>query len=205
MKNKLIKNYGWVLVLCSLILLTIGLVALFSATHDNGNQELKKQIIWFIVSIPVLVIVALLDYESIIQKVPWITWVFYGIFVLLLILVLFTQEVNGARSWFKLNENLKFQPSEIAKIVLIISLAKMIVNIQKESKDDVNKFSSLLKIGILVGIPLVLILLEPDIGTAMAFIFAIVFMLILSGIRKRYILLAAILVIIAMPLSYQYL
>ena len=205
MKNKLIKNYGWVLVLCSLILLTIGLVALFSATHDNGNQELKKQIIWFIVSIPVLVIVALLDYESIIQKVPWITWVFYGIFVLLLILVLFTQEVNGARSWFKLNENLKFQPSEIAKIVLIISLAKMIVNIQKESKDDVNKFSSLLKIGILVGIPLVLILLEPDIGTAMAFIFAIVFMLILSGIRKRYILLATILVIIAMPLSYKYL
>ena len=99
---------------------------------ENGYDELKRQIVWFFISIPIMVVVIFIDYNYIAKISP----IFYGIFILLLIAVLFTPVVNGATSWFTITDGIKFQPSEFAKIFVIIFL----VISSEESKNKRTTF-----------------------------------------------------------------
>lgn len=130
MKKKILKNIEWGILICCVVLLIIGLIALFSSTQDKEYDEFKKQILWSLVSIPIAIIIIFIDYNLIAKVSP----IFYGIFLILLVVVLFTPEVNGAHSWFKLTETLAFQPSEFAKIFVIIFLASIMVKMQKKRK-----------------------------------------------------------------------
>ena len=200
MKKRFLRNVEWGILICSIILLLIGLVALFSATQESGYSEFKKQILWFLISIPIIVIVMMIDYNTIAKFSPF----FYGVFILLLIGVLFTTPVNGARSWYEITDTLKFQPSEMAKIFVIMFEATVIVKIQQNNKNEINKISRLFLILISIGVPLVLIIMQPDYGTAMAFIVAICLMLFVSGIDRKYIIVAILLIAITIPLAYNF-
>lgn len=200
MKKKILKNVEWSIVICCLILLAIGMVALFSATKDNNYDELKKQILWSCVSIPIMIIVIFIDYNMIAKVSPFI----YGVFIILLVAVLFTEPVNGATSWFEINDTLKFQPSEFAKIGVIIFLSYVIVKFQQRDKNQINKFWKLLVILLTVAFPLALILKQPDIGTSAAFIVATVLILFTAGINKKYIIASLLIVIVSVPLIYMY-
>ncbi len=198
MKKRILKNIEWGILICAILLLLIGLVGLYSATQDTGYDEFKKQILWGIVSIPVLILAIFLDYKIIAKASP----IFYGIFLILLIAVLFTPEVNGANSWFQISETLKFQPSELAKVFVILFTSSVIVKIQERGKNEINKPLKLLLVALVIGIPLILILKQPDIGTAMAFIFSLIFILFSAGINKKYIIASILLVVITVPLLY---
>ena len=200
MKKRFLRNVEWGILICSLILLLIGLVALFSATQESGYTELKKQILWFSISIPIIITVMLIDYNYIAKFSPFL----YGAFILLLIGVLFTKPVNGAKSWYEITETLKFQPSELAKIFVIMFVATVMVKIQKRNKNEINKLDKLLLLFLIIGIPLVLIIMQPDYGTAMAFIIAICLMLFAAGIDKKYIIVAFLVIAISIPLVYNY-
>ena len=200
MKKRFLRNIEWGILICSIILLIIGLVGLFSATQGSGYSEFKKQILWFVISIPIIVVVMLIDYNTIAKVSPF----FYGLFILLLIGVLFTDPVNGARSWYEITENLKFQPSELAKIFVIMFVATIMVKIQKNNKNNINKISRLLLLFIIIGLPIGLIIIQPDYGTAMSFIVAMCLMLFAAGIDKKYIITIFILVAITIPLAYTY-
>ena len=189
MRKKFLRNVEWGILICSILLLCIGLVALFSA-----------QILWFLVSIPVLIIVTAIDYNTIAKVAPF----FYVLFIILLIGVLFTKPVNGARSWYEISENLKFQPSELAKIFVIMFIATLMVRIQRNDKNEINKILKLLIVLLAAGVPLVLIILQPDYGTAMAFIVALCLMLFSAGINKKYIIVTLLLIAILVPISYIY-
>ena len=65
MNKRIVRNAEWGILICSIILLAIGLIALFSATQETGFSEFKKQIMWFLVSIPVVIVVMLIDYNTI--------------------------------------------------------------------------------------------------------------------------------------------
>ena len=84
---------------------------------------------WFLVSIPVVIVVMLIDYNTIAKLSPF----FYGFFIILLIAVLFTKPINGATSWFEITDTLKFQPSELAKIFVIMFLATIMVKLQERN------------------------------------------------------------------------
>ena len=195
-----LRNTEWGILICSIILFAIGLIALFSATQETGISEFKKQIIWFLVSVPVVIFVMMIDYNTIAKVAPF----FYGVFIILLIAVLFTKPVNGARSWFEITDTLKFQPSELAKIFVIMTLSLLIVRIQSQNKNDINKITRLLLVALIIGIPLGLIVLQPDYGTAMAFMVATILILFTAGLDKKYIIIASILIVIAVPLMYMY-
>ena len=81
MKKKFLKNVEWGILICSIVLLIIGLIALFSSTQETSYSEFKKQIIWFFVSIPIIIAVMVIDYNTIAKASPF----FYAIFILLLI------------------------------------------------------------------------------------------------------------------------
>lgn len=200
MKKRFLRNVEWGILICSVVLLIIGLIALFSATQESGYSEFKKQILWFIVSIPIVIIVMFVDYNTIVKFSPFL----YGVFILLLIGVLFTEPVNGATSWYQITETLKFQPSELAKIFVIMFVAWVMVKIQSNNKNEINRIPKLLIVLASVGVPLLLIILQPDYGTAMAFIVATCFMLFAAGIDKKYIIIAFLLILITVPIAYLY-
>ena len=200
MKNKFLKNIEWSILICCILLLVIGMVALYSATQDNGNSELKKQIVWTTVSIPIMIIVMFIDYNKIAKISP----ILYGILMIALIAVLFTEPINGAKSWFQINEWATFQPSEIAKIAFILFFSYTLVKLQNGDKREINRFWKLLITVLIIAIPAGLIILQPDYGTLMAFIVSYIFMMFAGGIDKKFIILATVVVIIAIPLSYLY-
>lgn len=199
MRKRELKNIEWSIGIIAIILCVIGLVALFSATQEAEYDEFNKQCIWLIVSTIIGIIVMLIDYKSILKMSP----IFYGIFILLLIAVLFTPPVNGATSWFDIGF-FSFQPGEFAKIFVILFLTYAISKIQQRDKKNINKPIKLLILLAILGLPVVLIIKQPDYGTAAAYLVAIIFMLITAGIDKKYIISAVILVAIAVPVLYNF-
>ena len=198
MKSKILKNVEWSILVCVVALLIIGCTSLYSATQETNYDELKRQILWIVISIPITIAVFVIDYDIIAKVSP----IFYGIFIALLIAVLFTPTVNGASSWFTITEGLRFQPSEFAKIFVIITLAYVTVEFQKKGQAEINRPLKLIALLMIVMLPVFLIVLQPDYGTAIAFMVSTVLMLFSSGIDKRYIIGAILIVAIILPLVY---
>lgn len=197
MRKKIFKNIEWGILVCTILLILIGLVALFSATQNTEYDELKKQIIWLCISIPIFVIIIFIDYELIAKVSP----VFYGIMLILLIGVLFTDSVNGARSWFNIGA-FSLQPSEFSKIFTILMFASVVTKIQERGKKQISRPTRLLISLSVVAVPVFLIILQPDYGTAIAFLVATIMILFAAGIDKKYIIVGILLVAIMLPLLY---
>ena len=70
MKKKMLKNMEWTILICSVILLIIGMIALFSATKDSGYEELKKQAIWAGISLVIMTVIVIIDYDVIAKISP---------------------------------------------------------------------------------------------------------------------------------------
>lgn len=200
MKNKIFKNMEWWIFISAVLLCMVGFVALYSATQSDNFEELQKQIIWFVVSIVIMIIVVFVDYQVWVKLSP----ILYGISILLLIAVLFTKAINGASSWFNIGA-FSLQPAEIAKVSVILFLAATMVKIQEKGKSEINVFWKLGIILLTVAIPVLLILLQPDYGTAAAYLVALILMLFVAGIDKKYIITAFVIVVISIPLLYFFL
>ena len=200
MKKKLLKNTEWTVLIVSLLLFAIGLVALFSATQSTEYGEFKKQIQWFLISIPFLILAYCIDYNVIAR----FSAVIYLVMMGLLVGVLFTEPINGARSWFQFGD-VGIQPSELSKVVVVLFISFLINKLQIKGRKQINKIWKLLTVLLFMAIPIGLIIKQPDYGTAMAYIFAMLFMLFVSGIDKKYIILACIVVVVLVPIAYNHL
>ncbi len=197
MNKRFLKNTDWSILICVIILIIIGLIALYSATINSELYEFKRQCTWILISIPVMVITILIDYNIIARFSPYL----YGLSIILLIAVLFTPAINGASSWFNIGF-FAFQPAEFSKIFVIIFLSSVIVRIQKKSRKEINKLS---KLSIILGVtflPVLLIAIQPDYGTAIAYIISLVLILYVAGIDKKYIIISFIVLAITIPLMY---
>ena len=199
MRKRELKNVEWTILIVAVILCVIGLVALFSATQETEHADFNKQCIWFVVSLVIMVGAMLVDYEMLVKISP----VIYGMFIILLIGVLFTPEINGATSWFDIGF-FSFQPGEFAKIFVILFLALAINKIQERGKQEINRPTRLLALIAILGVPVLLIIKQPDFGTAAAYILAAALMIIAAGIDKRYIIATIILVAVSIPLIYNF-
>ena len=197
MKRKILKDIEWSILICTILLVAIGLVALTSATQNSNYEELQRQIMWLVISLPIMIIIIFIDYNFIAKLSP----ILYGIIIILLIGVLFTEPINGATSWFNIG-GASIQPAEFAKIICILMLALVMTKIQKNGKDEISRISRLLLVLLIFLVPTLLIIKQPDYGTAISFIMALIFMLFTAGIKKRYIIIAILLVVITVPLLY---
>ncbi len=199
MNKKFLKNVEWSILVCVVILIAIGCIALYSATQSTEHEELIKQLIWLGISIPIVFIVISIDYGVLLKTAP----IGYGLMLILLIAVLFTKPINGATSWFTIG-SFSIQPAEFAKIFVILVLAMTISKIQEKGKHEI---SNLFKLGLcllVTAIPVLLIVKQPDYGTSIAFFIATVFMLFAAGIDKKYIIVSIIFIVILLPILYFY-
>lgn len=199
MRKRELKNMEWGILIVAIILSIIGIVALFSATQENEYDEFSKQIIWLVISLIAMVIVMFIDYNLLLKASP----VLYGLTIVLLIAVLFTKPVNGATSWFNIGA-FSLQPGEFAKVTVILFLTYIITKIQRKGQEEINKPTRLLIILSALAVPVLLIVKQPDYGTALAFIVAMALMLFTSGLDKKYIIGIILLIVIAVPLLYNF-
>ena len=197
MRKSAVKDTKWSILICVVLLVIIGLIALYSATINSELYEFKKQCIYVLISIPILIIMMKIDYNLLSKLSLYL----YGISILLLIGVLFTKAVNGATSWFNIGF-FAFQPAEISKVFFVIFISSIIVDIQKVSKDEINRIPNLLKIIGIALLPIILIAIQPDYGSAIAYLMALVLILYVAGINKKYIIVSMILLIILLPIMY---
>ena len=184
MNNRNFKNIEWWILILAVVLCAIGMIALYSATQSNNFDELRKQAIWLVVSIVIMIIVSFIDYRVLVKISP----VLYGLSMLMLVAVLFTKSINGARSWFNVG-GVSLQPAELAKVSVILFLSYVIVRLQMNGKEEINKIWKLAIIVAVIAFPLALIIVQPDFGTAMTYVIAFVLVLVVSGIDKKYMIL----------------
>jgi rod shape determining protein RodA len=124
-------------------------------------------------------------------------YVFCNILLVAVLIFGTGDESWGARSWLSIG-GFRFQPSEIVKIGLIISISKFIDN----NKNDINNLWTLLKILLFAGVPIFLIYKQPDLGTALVFVFFIIIMLFIAGLNIKYFVYTIIAGVISLPILW---
>lgn len=199
MNREKLKNIEWWILILSIFLCVIGCVALYSTTQSTNFGDLKKQVIWLVISVFIMAIITFIDYRILVRISP----ILYGISILALIIVLFTKAINGASSWFNIGA-FSLQPAEFAKVAVILFLAYVVTKIQSTGKEEINRITKLLIILSVIALPVLLIILQPDFGTAAAYIVALIMVLFVAGIDKKYVIISIILVAISVPLIYQF-
>lgn len=194
-----LKKLDYIIVIIVLFLISIGLIALYSATYDIKNEatDFVKQLFWVIPCIIVMFLVASIDYNNYAKYGVYIYFATLGV----LVAVLFTNPINGASSWFNIR-GISIQPAEFAKVVIILTLAKHLERIKSVNPLGIDRFKNLFFILMHIGIPILLILEQPDAGTAMVFMVILVTMLFVAGIDYKYIKFSAILSVILLPITY---
>ena len=171
-----LRDYNFTLVFLVLALSILGVLVVGSARDIYQG----KQIIGVIIGLIAMAVVSLMDYKWVLN----FYWLLYGIAVLSLGLVLVIgQEVNGATRWINLGFT-TFQPSELAKILLILFFARFIMR----HEEDLNDKWTLLKYAGLCGIPLALIVVEPNLSTTICTALVLCLIIYIGGLSYRFIL-----------------
>lgn len=183
MRLKIFTSLDYLLLLCILFLTGIGIAFIYSSGFNsdgvNVSNEYIKQIIWLGVGLVLLVLVALFDY----RRLNKYSFHFFAFMLAVLIYTrFFGRLVNGARSWIGIGD-FGIQPSELTKISFILFLAKYLENSMNE--EPRKRFIHSLCI---MGFPVGIILLQPDLGTASVFIPIFLFMCFMANIPVRYLM-----------------
>ncbi|UNK20774.1 FtsW/RodA/SpoVE family cell cycle protein [Paenibacillus sp. N3/727] len=167
-----------------LCLVAIGTIAIYGATVDTKLEGLHISYLYLFGAfcIPMLVL-ALLDYRILLGK---ISYLLYGIGIGMLVLVKFTGEnINGAVRWLSIG-NFQLQPSELAKLFTVLLIAHLL---GKREGAQLRIFQDILPICIIFMIPIILIMQQPDLGTSLVFVGALLSMLWIGNIRSLYMIL----------------
>ena len=184
-----------------LSILFIGLLTIFSSTHEGGSVNIVdfsttygKQAIWVIISIFFGIFIMLLEGQFIKNS----AYIFYLIVLALLIGVLFMPSIKGVRSWFQFG-SISIQPSEFAKLACSLAVAKYLSSVNVKIQDVKTKVVVLL----ILIVPCFLILMQPDAGTMLVF-FAFIFVMYREGLSGNVLLygfFAVLIVVIAIFLK----
>ena len=172
------RDFDWPLLGMVLLLCSISVFEIYTATLNTKYHGFHtKQVLWICGGVVAMFFFSKIDYHKLIDFVPWA----YGVCLVALLAVLVVgQKVLGARRWIRLGP-MHFQPSEWVKLVLILAVARYFANLGGRSltwKDIFKAFA-------LVGIPLLLVLKQPDLGTALTYTPILVAGLFLGGINLR--------------------
>lgn len=191
------RDFDWTLLGFVMILAVISVLEIYSATlHTRFIGFYKQQILWFVGGLAAMFVLSVVNYHRLLDIIHWL----YGFCLVSLIAVLAVgSRVMGARRWIKLPGGIHFQPSEWVKLVLILAVARYFVNLagRKLTWPDIFKAMAM------VGIPMILVLKQPDLGTALTYSPILLAGLFLGGIdwKKAAILVFAVLVLAGIAFS----
>jgi cell division protein FtsW len=193
-------KYDKVLFTATLLLVCASIVMVYSASalvalerYQQPYLFVTRQVMWAVLGLALLAVAMRVDYRT--YRNDTFVWTLIGLVTLTLIAVLFSAPINGTRRWFGFG-GLGVQPSELAKIACVFFTA-LVLERRMHRIDELSY--SLLPIGIVVGVLVGLILLQPDFGTAISLLLIVVAMVFAAGLNYRYLVGAAL---VALPAIY---
>jgi rod shape determining protein RodA len=171
-----LRDFDWTLLGFVMILSVISILEIYSATmHTKFVGFHKMQILWLLGGLVAMFIFSVIDYHLLVDFIHWI----YGFCIVSLVTVLAVgTKVLGARRWIKLPGGVHFQPSEWVKLVLIVAVARYFVGLSGRELTWKDIFKAMA----LVGVPMLLVLKQPDLGTALTYSPILIVGLFLGGI-----------------------
>jgi len=170
------KEIDFGIILTSIAILLFGTFNIYKAT---GTSYAKLQIIWLLVALVVVYGILLLDYRQVFKIVDVLYWVVVG----LLVIVLFTSKIKGASGWFSIGAR-GVQPAEFAKLTTMLMVGKQLSKVD----GNINNVRNFFQVTVYAAIPMVLILLQPDMGITMITFFIILGIYYVMGLSIKVIL-----------------
>lgn len=197
--RRLLKNFDWQLLLIMLIICSYGLLVIGSATQGANIGDpylyLRKQAVWVLIGMLGILAIISIDYVNFYN---WCWYIYAGNLVFLSAVLFVGREAGGAYRWIDLKV-FDFQPSELAKIVIIITLARLLV----DYKDKLKMFFTPCILLLYVSVPMLLIFLQPDLGTSLVFIIIFFSMLFIAGVPWKHLLTFLGCAVAAFPLLWS--
>src|SRR5579875_1358881 len=175
------RDFDWTLLGFVLVLSILSVVEIRSATAMTKFHGFQyKQVGFLLAGLVLMFLMSIVDYHRLLDIVPWA----YGISVVSLVAVkLVGQKVLGARRWINLGGGVHFQPSEWVKLVLIIAAARFFWSFIANKRE--LRWLDVGKAFLLIGVPMVLVLAQPDLGTALTYSPVLLIGLFLGGVRFK--------------------
>lgn len=173
------RDFDWALLGLVLLLSIISVFEIYSATlHTKFVGFHVKQIFWLCGGLTAMFLFSLINYHRLIDT---IVWIYGGSIVALMTVLVVGTKVLGARRWIKLPGGVHFQPSEWVKLILIVAVARYFANLAGRELT----WTDIFKAFGLVGVPMLLVLKQPDLGTALTYSPILLCGLFLGGIRWK--------------------
>lgn len=175
---KKIREIDKALLLSTILLILYGILNIYLCTKgEMGYSTALRQFVWFCVSMVALYIFMAVDYYVIYSYVPIFYW---GCVVLLIFTRFFGKVINGARGWLDLGF-MSLQPAELAKIGIILMLAKKL----EEMDGEINTLKNFFTLVMYAAIPVVFIIIQPDMGMTMVCFFIVLGIFFVAGLDMR--------------------
>lgn len=179
-----------VLLICSL-----GVLEIYSATLNTKFMGVHlKQVYWILGGVGLMFVVSFFNYQALLERVPLLYLISIGS---LLAVMLFGKTYLGARRWVQLG-SFHFQPSEWVKLVLILAMAKYFAETKSECTAQ-----DIVKAGALVGVPMLIVLRQPDLGTALTYLPIAIMGLFLGGMKARHALVIVVMGVLLAPVAWH--
>lgn len=193
-----IRDLDWPLMVVTLALCGLGILQIYSATvGTRWGDAWWKQIVWVGTGLAMMWITATLDYHSLLGQVFY----FYIAAVALLITTgLIGNKIFGSSRWIKVGP-FTLQTSEFVKIVLVLLVAKYLTDLKSETLE----WKDLAKLAGFVGVPMLLVMKEPDLGTALTYLPILICGILMAGLRWKYLLIITGILVVTLPIGYHFL
>ncbi len=195
--HRLLRDFDWLMLVLVTAICGLGVLQIFSATHETRYSDAWwKQVIWILAAFLALWIASLIDYHTLLGQVP----VLYALSVATLVATYVVgMTAFGSRRWIG-TASYHLQVSEFVKLVVVLLVARYLAELKTEHLE----LRDLLKLTGLVGVPMVMVMLQPDLGTALTFLPILAAGVFLAGFRWQYAIAAVVIVALAAPLSYWF-
>jgi len=195
-----IRKLDWVLLITVLLLVTVGLLSIFGIGQEGDSKIFQRQLIYIALGVFLMLILVLVDYRILRDNGFFLLGLYFFGFLLLAGVLLVGKEIRGVSSWFRIGQ-LGFEPVELMKLVIILVLAKYF----SLRHVEVYRLRHLIISGLYIIFPLVLILLQPELGYVLIIILVWLAMVIIAGIRIRHLVLLALIGLVIFSVSWFFL
>jgi rod shape determining protein RodA len=189
------RRIPWSIPLAAAGLMVLGLLGLARCEDfgDGGRHYLRQQVLWAALSMLAMFAATLPSY----RRLGHGSYLIFGLALLMLVLVYFFRPINGAHRWVRLGR-FSFQPSEFAKLAFVLVLGRYLMY-----RENYRRLRGLLVPLALTAVPVLLVLKEPDLGTASVFLPVMFVMLLVAGARRRDLLGVLMAGVVLLPLFWM--
>jgi len=191
------RDLDWTLLIISMVICGVGVLQIYSATRGTVWQDAWwKQIVYIGVGFLLLWMTVSIDYHTMMHYV----FLMYGLSVVALLgVLLIGRQVFGSRRWIPVAGGFHLQVSEFVKLVIILLVARFLTELKTEELEarDMGKIAGL------VVVPMALVMKQPDLGTALTYLPILLVGMFLAGMRRKYIIAVAVVVLLILPVGWN--